>query len=678
MITTNVDELINVIPVIESEESSDEDEDECENFLSKKVTDLSLSIAKRVRALEKFHSLYGGNSIEIIRTLSSMYQMSGSKLIERFFFLICIQKICISSFLKVEAVKCLLSYEEDEKPDDERLDEIKENNKNRKILGYKALEHVCRNLSDSPSPFRVQSIFLLMKSQIYEKESDTYFAEFLMSDNIDCDFRYSTILSLEAEGSEEMKKELYEYSEENIEIIRSVLNTKLKKGTSIRTLLRDLSYDDIKRVWKKVLNGNGICRKDWFIQRAQLAFFFYNKNPVYYRNISGQYLLKRQQHELLDTDRNATEKQIQEFAEDTNLHYNLRADSADILLKFGSNKMKERSRAIIMELGKSDSYIQRTIFDNSQNVHTEAVEESVSEILEFLSSFSININDFSKINSHIEKILNEEMKEFKKDSICKCEIYEADSDCKNECSILTIKNEKIKVSLRRIFMDRALYSKFNNTLLNILLKVYKYIQTRDEENIRLQLYKRLLQELEEMSGTCSSGFASRLVNTLSGFGDINIRISYEDQMIANVAGRLNYNARKIKNTDSIFRTSRIKDVVEIWLLSDERKVLCEDIEMKLKPKPYTIRDVVDFFLNENEQLRDEKIEECIINFEESVLNEMMITSSKYSERRNFNLFFRSIVSYIREELASEFKHLISDTDFDLYFRKSLMSYDGLT
>ena len=76
MITTNVDELINVIPVIESEESSDEDEDEGENFLSKKVTDLSLSITKRIKALEKFHFLYGGNTIEIIRTLSSMYQMS--------------------------------------------------------------------------------------------------------------------------------------------------------------------------------------------------------------------------------------------------------------------------------------------------------------------------------------------------------------------------------------------------------------------------------------------------------------------------------------------------------------------------------------------------------------------------------------------------------------------------
>jgi len=682
MTTTDVDKIINCIPILdeESEEISEEDEDETENLLSKKVTDLSQSLKKRINSLEKYHSLYSGNSIEIIRTLSSMYQMSGSKLIEQFFFLICTQKVRISSFLKVEAAKCLLSYEDTEKPDDERLAEIKENNEKRKILGYKALSHICKDLSDCPSPFRVQSIFLLMKSPTNEKESEQYFAEFLTSDNIECEFRYSSILSLEKEGSEEMKKEIYEYSsavDENIEIIRSILNTELKKGTPIRRILRDISYDDIRKVWKTVLNHNRICRKDWFIERGQLAFFFYKKNPVYYRNISGQYLLKRQENEL---DRNATEKQILEFAEDTSLDYNLRADSADILLKFGSDEMKEKGRAIIMQLGRSDSSSHRTVFDNAQNVHTETVEESVSEILQFLSSFSINVDDFSKVNSHIEKMLEEKMKETKKDSLCKCKIYEADSECKNECSILAIKNEKIKISLRRILIDRALYSKFNNSLLNILLKVYKYIQTREDESIKLELYKRLLQELEEMSGTCSSGFASRLVNTISGFEDLNIRISYEDQVIANVAGRLNCIARKIKNTDSIFRTSRLEDVVEIWLLAKERKVIRDDIEMKLaltKPKPYKIRELVDFFLNESDQLKIERIEECINNFEESVLNEMMITSSKYSERQNFNLFFRTIISYIREELANEFKDLISDTDFDLYFRKSLMSYDGI-
>jgi hypothetical protein len=102
MTTTDVDKIINCIPILDEEsEEISEEEDETENLLSKKVTDLSQSLKKRINSLEKYHSLYSGNSIEIIRTLSSMYQMSGSKLIEQFFFLICTQKVRISSFLKV-------------------------------------------------------------------------------------------------------------------------------------------------------------------------------------------------------------------------------------------------------------------------------------------------------------------------------------------------------------------------------------------------------------------------------------------------------------------------------------------------------------------------------------------------------------------------------------------------
>ena len=51
----------------------------------------------------------------------------------------------------------------------------------------------------------------------------------------------------------------------------------------------------------------------------------------------------------------------------------------------------------------------------------------------------------------------------------------------------------------------------------------------NEEEMR----KRMLEELEEMSATCSTGFASRLINVISGFGEFNIRISWEDQIIAN-------------------------------------------------------------------------------------------------------------------------------------------------
>ena len=97
----------------------------------------------------------------------------------------------------------------------------------------------------------------------------------------------------------------------------------------------------------------------------------------------------------------ATEKQILEFAEDTSLDYNLRADSADILLKFGSDEMKEKGRAIIMQLGRSDSSSQRTVFDNAQNVHIDDIEESVLETISFLSTIEIQDITFDYVKQEI-------------------------------------------------------------------------------------------------------------------------------------------------------------------------------------------------------------------------------------------------------------------------------------
>ena len=677
METTEIEGIINNLHFSDDEFDSDTDE----NNLPKKVTDLSYSLDKRIIALEKYYELNGDNAIEIIRTLSSMYQMSGSKLIERFFYNIC-SKALISSFIKVEAAKCLLDYEEI--GDKDRMEEINENNEKRKILGYKALENVCYDLSEMPAPCRVEAIFLLMKSKVARDNADFYFKEFIKTDNIDCEFRYSSILSLEKIGADEMKEELYEYSTDE-EVLKKIFTylsewttpSMKKTRRNCHYILFRLSYLDIKSIYQKVI-PNKECGKDWFIKSAQLAFLFYTKIPVYFCNLSGQYLLKN--CELEKEERENVEKRILEFAEDQELDYNLRADAADILLRFGSEVFKQAGRKIILELGRVNGSV-RTVFDNAQNVHTEEVEESVAEILEFLSTFSLyNVNgnpvDFDYVNAHVEKMLKEEIHQIQKgrelgDTVetsckyCKCHIEKSSElkFCSEVCDSFYIRNEKIAVAMKRIFMDRALYSKFNNSLLNILLKIYTYIQM--QEDIKEELYKRMLQELEAMSGTCSSGFASRLVNIISGFGNFNIRISFQDQIISNFTGRLNAKARAITNSDSIFRLDRAEDVVELWLLNNETHLR---IEKKLK-----IRDIVVEFLSEN---REEKIEECVQCFAESVFNEMMIKSSKSYERRSFGLFFRTHMPSIREELAEEFKEFVSETDFDLFFRKAIMMYEG--
>ena len=188
--------------------------------------------------------------------------------------------------------------------------------------------------------------------------------------------------------------------------------------------------------------------------------------------------------------------------------------------------------------------------------------------------------------------------------------------------------EKIRVSMNRIYMDRALYSKYNCTILHILLKVWTYITSHESEN---EMRKRLIEELAEAAGLCSSGYCSRLVNVISGFGQFNIRISFRDQIIANFNGRLNARARDITNPDKLLENMQFYEI-------DEEKAL--------------------------------------IDFGENVVVEMATSSSDYENRKNFLSFFRKNMLSIREELYLEFKEYMTDTDFDLYTLQSVCMYEN--
>ena len=233
------------------------------------------------------------------------------------------------------------------------------------------------------------------------------------------------------------------------------------------------------------------------------------------------------------------------------------------------------------------------------------------------------------------------------------------------------RQEKIELALKRIHLDRARYSKFNNTLSNILLKVWSYMMGHENEE---EMRKRMLEELEEMSATCSTGFASRLINVISGFGEFNIRISWEDQIIANFSGRLNAAARRIteETPENIFFHDKLHDVVSLWLNQPEQSELYK--KLRAEERWNKISELVDKFLETD---REDKIRICIDDFAEAVLNEMMVASSEWSGRQHFSLFFRSNISGIREEMYQEFKDHLDDTSFDLYIRKAIMSYEGV-
>jgi hypothetical protein len=578
-----------------------------EKNLSKYIIDLSLNQDIRIKALEMYFDRDSESTIEIISRITGMYQFSGTKIIQNFLYYICMFEVKLSSFLKYECAKSLLSFfefEEEIFKDDEtdmieiKTDSnnlIKQRNNDRKVLGYEALNNVCKIINDDisfPTPCRLESIYMLMEYEKYKDTADLYFRKVINDITLDCDFRYKTILSLEKQ-----------------------------RGVS--------SVDN------KLLNLK------FYITNACLDFLKNEENKIMYRILSAQYLLQNcdNQDNIKDNIYNI----LYNFSTNEGVEYNLRADAADTLLTFGSEDFKTKARDVITILGQIDGVV-KNIYDNAQNVHTKEVEKSVGEILEILLAYKTIIIDdepidFDYVTSQINN-LNEDLNE----------------DIK----------QKIKISLNRIEMDRTLYSKQSSNLSNILVKLWSYIHDNEFKN---DMSQRLLQELEDMSGTCSSGFVTRLVNTLSGFGNLSVKISFDDQLISNFTGRLNMYARKLGDADCPFRNDKLYDVIELYIYKNNL------LQTYVNKNTRTMKDVIKEFLKID---KEEKINNVLEDFSMEVINEMTLDPNKFNDRRNFLMFFRVYMLRIREELYEEFKDFMTDTEFDLCIRKAISTYEGLT
>lgn len=363
-----------------------------------------------------------------------------------------------------------------------------------------------------------------------------------------------------------------------------------------------------------------------------MTLIFHNiHNDVNYRLLSAQYILVHN-----NTYDNTINTMMIDIATNDLIEYNIRADAADILHNFSNDEhIKKTAYEIIVKLGNFGTKA-RNIYQNAQNVHKSSIEKSVTDIIE-------------KLVVYRTKIIN--------DNIDYDYIYLA-------LMSNTTDNDKIKLSLNRILIDRAVYTKYNVTLRHMLVLIYKYIIEHEYVD---ELLTRLNEELIEMCGTCSSGFISRLCNVLSGYTEFSVCISFEDQLVARFSALLNSFAMKITDENSVYHTDRLYDVVNIYL--NKRRIID-----KTKHENINIKKRYDLFLKTD---KAKKIKKVIENFQEDVLNEMMEKSSSFASRQSFLLFFGVHMLSIREQLYEDYKDYIKDTEFDLYIRKAISNYEGV-
>lgn len=361
-----------------------------------------------------------------------------------------------------------------------------------------------------------------------------------------------------------------------------------------------------------------------FVQSA-LGMFISDAtgNDPHVRIVGCQYALSREF--LLGTPcRAKAQDTLVSIATDETLDVNSRADAADTLINNPVDpECKLLGENVILELSKIG--ITRGagmgVFGNAQNVHVSSIEKSCERSL--LSLVESNRNeDLIPLEEIQPKILDffYDSHHHRKERCVECIGRPSRILSEGSCESAMETRRLLDLSIVRISIDR---SKFLNefTLEHILSNIWCEIAKSRECGDELKT--RLVEELVEMANTCSSGILSRLLNVLCGFDlHAHIEISFQEQIVANIFGR--FSAK--------------------------------------------IRDIDDVFMENN------KIKGDAGDFRDNIASELMCES--YRDCGNVLKFFRCVVSKIREEMYTEFRDYVTDSEFDTYFKNGIVKYTG--
>jgi len=265
-----------------------------------------------------------------------------------------------------------------------------------------------------------------------------------------------------------------------------------------------------------------------FVYGLQTCFFYESKNGIRERILSGQHMCSMEC--VSEEEKTSICQILLEISSDDKYEENIRADAADVVLRLGRGEQPDKARKIITELGysalgKKGSLMDRikTVYNNSQNIHDDTISKHVNKFIEKIVGENEKTSSYEKVQKEVTSMIKRKGVELDK-------------------------RYKVYGALNRIAVDTAVFTKYNVTMSQLFVQVWFKIQNNYDNATSLMLEDRLVQELAEMGNTCSSGHAGRLVNVFAGI-DVDINISYEDQIIANLAGRIKARIRDIPDQD---------------------------------------------------------------------------------------------------------------------------------
>ncbi|AQQ73649.1 hypothetical protein [Kurlavirus BKC-1] len=323
---------------------------------------------------------------------------------------------------------------------------------------------------------------------------------------------------------EALKFLVFSEEEDNVEIARQII-VEIAKDLEVSSAVRykfvaEFSHPgcmrslcNIERLWA--------TPPAEFTKDIQSSFFSVKeKNGVRENILCAQCLLQLQVTN--EEEKNQVMEWLCSVAENFAMQESdIQADACDVLLRLGNASFRNRANTVLTLLAQASRGM-TTIYTDKQNVHTKSLNESVNEFLEkCVEEEPMDGSDFASVHAEVVRLSNEKLQEEEK--------------------------KKALAALERISVDTATFTEYELCLSDVFVIIWKRIQKK-EPIARGQMLQRLLEELVDMAGTCSSGHCSRLVNSLSYF-EANIRIGFREQIRANFSARMNSRIRKLEDTE---------------------------------------------------------------------------------------------------------------------------------
>jgi hypothetical protein len=276
-------------------------------------------------------------------------------------------------------------------------------------------------------------------------------------------------------------------------------------------------------------------------------------------------------------------ERILEIAKTTTNEYNVRADAGDALISSGNEYYKNEGLKIIESLSDVDGVKTKTFYSNAQNVHTKSTIEKSYAMLKFLETeVTTQLIEFEQIqNILLSKIVSDDLKLL-----------------------------KLRKSFDRIEGDNIRYGENKHQLIHILKLVYTFMVGNEH---RIELENRLLEEMIDMSSTCSSGFFSRLMNSVYGYtSEFIVGMDWSEQISANLTARLN-KILQVEYVDSELQSA----------ILDQMTINDDDLTLK--------RDYLDFMRKH-------------IGTVSSCLKDEFVIVGKHVSESEFEYFLRDAIS----------------------------------